>query len=350
PYLDTLMGMAAAFGAGAVIAGHSTSGTTCTINPDHTVAEADGDLAEQLRDATVFHLRPDAAQTALHTLATAHGLPQQPPSSSSEQPADIPPPPPAAGSPLVRFALVGPPVIEVNGTTVDLSGRAKALELFTLLAVHPAGLTREQICDHLWPELEETLAGYRFHAALKDLRAALRTPAGPDGKAATFIERHSTTYRISARHIDVDLWALHRALTGARAATSEEARTQALETVAGLCRGPLAHGLHYDWLDQGHRWPLTIATVKALLQLGALHEHTGRNECALEAYDQACTLDPDTETAARYAVRLLHTLGRTDEARLRARHLKTRLDALGLECSLETRELLSQLNMAARPL
>ncbi|RBQ16946.1 hypothetical protein DP939_28255 [Spongiactinospora rosea] len=344
PYLDTLMGMAAAFGAGAVIAGHSTSGTTCTINPDHTVTEAAGDLAEQLRDATVFHLPHDTAQAALHTLATAHGLPQQPPSSSSEQPADIPPSPPAAGSPLVRFALVGPPVIEVNGTTVDLSGRAKALELFTLLAVHPAGLNREQICDHLWPELEPTLAGYRFHAALKDLRAALRTPASMDGKAATFIERHGTTYRIGPGSVDVDLWALHRALTDARTATTEEAKTHALETVAGLCRGPLAQGLHYDWLDQDHRWPLTIATVKALLQLGALHEHTGDNERALEAYDQACTLDPDTETAARSAIRLLHPLGRTDEARLRARQLKTRLDTLGVAPAPETQTLLEDLS------
>ncbi|MDF5758419.1 LysM peptidoglycan-binding domain-containing protein [Spongiactinospora sp. TRM90649] len=345
PYLDTLMGIAAAFGAGAVLAGHSASGSVCTIDSDHTVTEATGDLARELRDATLFHLPLDGAQTTLRTLATAHGLPHESPkpSDSPGRPAGPQPPPPApstSDAPPVRFAILGSPTIEINGTELDLTGRAKALELFVLLAVHPTGLDREQICEHLWPDVEETLAGYRFHAALKDLRAALRTAADPDGKAATFIERSGTTYRIAPGGVDVDLWAMHRALADARTATSEETKTDALETVARLCRGPLGHGLRYEWLDQDHRWPLTVATVKALLQLGALHEHARRHERALEIYDQACALDPDMEAAARSAIRLLNTLGRTDEARLRARHLKARLDTLGVECSPETRALL----------
>ncbi|MDF5759385.1 hypothetical protein [Spongiactinospora sp. TRM90649] len=53
------------------------------------------------------------------------------------------------------------------------------MELFVLLAVHPKGLDREEICEQMWPDVEETLAAYRFHAALKDLRAALRDAAAP---------------------------------------------------------------------------------------------------------------------------------------------------------------------------
>ncbi|MFF4776595.1 tetratricopeptide repeat protein [Microtetraspora fusca] len=87
-----------------------------------------------------------------------------------------------------------------------------------------------------------------------------------------------------------------------------------------------------------------MASVKALLQLGTLHERAGRSERALEVFDQACALDPDMESAARAAIRLLVELGRTDEARLRVRHLKARLAALGVSASAETRAVLDQPN------
>ncbi|WP_425568782.1 bacterial transcriptional activator domain-containing protein [Nonomuraea antimicrobica] len=87
-----------------------------------------------------------------------------------------------------------------------------------------------------------------------------------------------------------------------------------------------------------------MASIKALLQLGALHEHGGHNERALEVYDQACTLDPDMESTPRSAIHLLTALGRTDEARQRARHLKNRLNTLGVTPSPETQTVLQQLN------
>jgi nucleoid-associated protein YgaU/DNA-binding SARP family transcriptional activator len=345
PYLDTLLTMAASLGLGAVLAGRSPSGTTCDLDQDHHVTEATGTLASELRDVTLFHLPPDAATSVLHTLAIGNGMPVE----HSEQPADLPVPPPSTTPQPVRFTLLGEPAIEVCGTTVDLSRRTKALELFVLLALRPKGLDREEICEHLWPDLEETLAGYRFHAALKDLRTALREASGPDAKKAHFVERSGKTYRIEPQHVDVDLWAFHQALADARTASNEQEKLAALETAASLCRGQLGQGLKYDWLDQDHRWPLTIASVKALLQLGALHEHAGDNERALEIYDQACALDPDMESAARSAIRLLTTLGRTDEARQRARHLKARLDILGVSPSPETQTVLQQLNTLPKP-
>ncbi|MEU6720736.1 LysM peptidoglycan-binding domain-containing protein [Nonomuraea sp. NPDC046802] len=345
PYLDNLLTMATSLGLGAVLAGRSPSGTTCAIDHDHHVAEATGPLTTELRNTTLFHLPPDAATSVLHTLATGNGMPVEHP----EQPADLPLPPPTTTPRPVRFILLGEPAIDAHGTPVDLSRRTKALELFVLLALHPRGLDREEICEHLWPDLEETLAGYRFHAALKDLRTALRDASTPDDKKAHFVERSGKTYRIQPQHIDVDLWAFHQALANARTATSEQAKLAALETAATLCRGQLGQGLKYDWLDQDHRWPLTIASIKALLQLGTLHEHTGQDERALEIYDQACTLDPDMESATRSAIRLLTTLGRTDEAHQRARHLKARLNTLGVAPSPETQTVLQRLNTPSSP-
>ncbi|WP_431913424.1 LysM peptidoglycan-binding domain-containing protein [Nonomuraea jabiensis] len=340
PYLDTLLTMAARLGLGAVLTGRSPSGTTCEVDQYHRITEVAGPLGKELRDVTLFHLPPDAAASVLHTLATGNGMPTEHP----EQPANLPVPPPSTTPQPVRFTLLGEPTIDVHGTPVDLSRRTKALELFVLLALHPKGLDREEICEHLWPDLEETLAGYRFHAALKDLRTALRDASAPNDRKTHFVERSGKTYRIEPQHVDVDLWAFHQALADARTATKEQAKLTALETAASLCRGQLGQGLKYDWLDQDHRWPLTIATIKALLQLGALHEHTGQNERALEIYDQACALDPDMESATRSVIRLLTSLGRTDEARRRARHLQARLNALGVVPSRQTEAVLQQLH------
>ncbi|MEV0623986.1 LysM peptidoglycan-binding domain-containing protein [Nonomuraea sp. NPDC050404] len=340
PYLDTLLTMAPHLGLGAVLAGHSPSGTTCDLDQDHRITAATGPLAAELREVTLFHLPSDAATSLLHTLATGNGMPV----AQFEQPADLPVPPPSSTRQPVRFTVLGEPSIDARGTLVDLSRRTKALELFVILALHPKGLDREEICEHLWPDLDETLASYRFHAALKDLRTALRDASASDDKKAHFIERSGKTYRIEPQHIDVDLWAFHQALANARIASSEQAKLTALETAATLCHGQLCQGLKYDWLDQDHRWPLTIASVKALLQLGALHERAGNNEQALEVYDQARRLDPDMESAARSTIRLLITLGRTDEARQHARHLKARLDTLGVSASPDTQAVLQRLS------
>ncbi|MEV4105970.1 bacterial transcriptional activator domain-containing protein [Nonomuraea sp. NPDC049649] len=339
-YLGSLMCHAPRFGIGALLVGRSPSGTTCEIADDHQVAEVSGALAEEFHDITLFHLPKEAASVVLSRLAASNGMP-------SEEPArevNLAVPPPSTAEPLVHFRIVGEPVIEVGGKVVDLSGRTKALELFVLLAAHPKGLDREEICEYLWPDVEEKLAGYRFHSALKDLRLALRETSGLGAKEASFVERSGKCYRIEAQHVDVDLWAFHRALAEARTAIDEETKTLALEEVVRLCRGQLGQGLRYDWLDQDYRWPLAVASVKALLQLGALHERAGRNERALEIFDQACILDPDMESAVKASIRLLVELGRTDEARLRVRHLKARLATLGVDASPATEALFDHIN------
>ncbi|GAA4561114.1 LysM peptidoglycan-binding domain-containing protein [Planotetraspora kaengkrachanensis] len=331
-YLDTLMGLASSFGIGTLLVGRSTSGTTCEVGPDYRVTEATGALAKELDDATLFHLPEEAASAVLHKLASGNGMATEEPTRN----ADLVDPPPGTAEQRVRLSIVGEPVIEIDGRVLDIAGRTKALELFVLLALHPNGLDREEICEYLWPDVEETLASYRFHSALKDLRVALRESTGMGDKDANFVERSGKSYRIEARHVEVDLWTFHRALADARTATDEDAKVVALEAVAGLCRGRLGQGLKYDWLDQDHRWPLTVASVKSLLQLGTLHERAGRSERALEVFDQACALDPDMESAVAATVRLLFQLGRIDEARLRVRHFKSRLDALGVAASPQT--------------
>ncbi|WP_433432231.1 LysM peptidoglycan-binding domain-containing protein [Nonomuraea sp. CA-141351] len=335
-YLGTLMGLAPRFGIGALLGGEWPSGTTYEVSADSVVSNASGELA----GVALFHVSKTAAGTLLEKLAAGNGFVDDKPQTDAGLVAPTPEPTEA----LVQFGVVGEPIIEVEGKVVDISGRTKSLELFVLLALHPHGLDREKICAHLWPDVEEPQAGYRFHAALKDLRAALREATGRSDKEAAFVEAENKVYRVEARNVAVDLWAYRRSLDAARSATDAETKLVALEGAAALCRGQLAQGTNYGWIDQDHRWPLTVTSVRALLHLGAIHEQAGRLERALEVFEQVCTLDADVESAAIGAIRVLLKLGRRDEAHLRARHLKRRLDALGIMPSTEAQAVLGHLN------
>ncbi|MFI7033615.1 tetratricopeptide repeat protein [Microbispora rosea] len=101
-------------------------------------------------------------------------------------------------------------------------------------------------------------------------------------------------------------------------------------------------------MDLDHRDPLTLASVRALLQLGGIHEKAGRPKRALEVMEQALVLDPINEAAAAAVIRLLTGLGRRDEARLRAQHLNAHLASLDLEPTPETQAVLGQLRTRRR--
>ncbi|RBQ13968.1 hypothetical protein DP939_43085 [Spongiactinospora rosea] len=331
-YLSTLMELAPRFGIGALVLGEWPPGSTCHLDGNGKAERTVGEQSERLDGASLIRVSKTDATSLLRHLAAGNGLADNRPQRN----ADLPLPRYVSDGRPVRFGILGEPSIEANGENVDISGRTKALELFVLLALRPTGLERQEICAYLWPDVDEPLAGYRFHSALKDIRAALREATGMSDKEATFIELEGKTYRIEAKQVTVDLWIFERAMTAAREAPDEEAKVAALEAVAGQCRGILANGLKYWWIDQEFRWPMTVASVRALLQLGRLHENAGRTERALDVYEQAGTLDPDIEQAATAAIRLLLQLGRRDEARLRARHFKSRLAALGAAPSAET--------------
>ncbi|MFI6321595.1 LysM peptidoglycan-binding domain-containing protein [Nonomuraea sp. NPDC050556] len=324
-YLGTLMGWAPQFGIGALLLGEWVAGTTCSVGAGSRVTEVTGPLAPQLVGASMLRLRPELAEVLVHKLACANGYVEEP----DERDVDPEMPEPNPDEPRVRLGIVGPPVVEVDGQEIDLTRKTRAMELFVLLALHPKGLDREECCALMWPDVDEPHVGQRFHAALKELRLVLRTATGMEDKDAAFVEVSGRTYRIEARHVSVDYWTLHRSLAAARSSRSVEERMVALDSVAAICRGPLAKGLKYGWIDQDHRWPLTVACVKALLQLGGIHDAEGRAERALEVFEQASELDPDAETAAAAAIRLLLNLGRRDEARLRARQLVSSLKAIG---------------------
>lgn len=337
-YLESFIEYAPRLGIGAILLGTRLAEAGCEVGTDFRAVGGDLDGAD------LFHLSQQEAIVFLRRIAMQHGY-EEP--AEDEPAAEIPVVENTPATTRIRLLVLGEVRVQIDGEPVDIP-TVKGMEMFVFLAVHPNGRTREEICAELWPDVGEPQAGYRFHAALSDLRKRLWAATGSNRKVTSFIEAESVTYRIDREHVWVDLWEFHRALAEARKAIDPEAKAAALDRAAEVCRGHLADGAPYLWIDFDHRDPLTLASVRALLQLGGIHEKAGRPKRALEVMEQALTLDPINEAAAAAVIRLLIGLGRRDEARLRAQHLNAHLASLDLEPTPETQTALRQLHTRPR--
>ncbi|GAA4199833.1 tetratricopeptide repeat protein [Microbispora amethystogenes] len=310
----------------AVLLGDWPCGTTSEINEDHQVVKVEGQLAEAISGAELFHINEEEAAAHLREL-----LPQEEPAAVVEGPAPSSAPESWSGPHLVRLSVLGPPTVNVRGRSAPLELGWLQLNALVYLALHPAGVTRDQLTTALWPE--DT--GKDVHNTLRHLRNALVTATGyenPERKRAPFINASTTqegaTYHIDPALVSVDLWDYRAALEELRTASEPMSKLSALRKAAQLCGGELAHGLETEWIDE-HRYPLTRSQADILSQLAEL---CGDNdpEQALNALERARAMDPDTEETYLRIVRLQLDLGRRDDARRTVKLLRQRHTDLGI--------------------
>ncbi|WP_182884208.1 LysM peptidoglycan-binding domain-containing protein [Microbispora sp. H10885] len=323
----------------ALLLGDWPCGTTCEISKDHQVVKVEGQLADVISGAELFHISGEEATAHLREL-----LPQEEPAAVVEGPAPSSVPESWSGSHLVRLSVLGPPTVHVHGRSNPIELGWLQLNALVYLALHPTGVTRDQLTTALWPE--DT--GKDVHNTLRHLRNALVTATGyenPERKRAPFINASTTqegaTYRIDPALVSVDLWDYLAALEGLKAASEPAAKLSALLKAAESCNGELAHGLETEWLDE-HRYPLTRSQADVLSQLAELYTHQ-YPEKALDALERARNLDPDVEETYLLIIRLQLALGRRDDARRTTKLLRQRQHGLSIATSARTERLLTDL-------
>ncbi|MEW9532860.1 hypothetical protein [Microbispora sp. NPDC049125] len=326
-------------GVGALLLGEWPCGTTCEVNEDHQVVKVEGQLADEVSDAQLFHVTDSEAAAHLREL-----LPEEAPASIAEEASPDPAPTAWDGPQLIRFSVLGPPTIRARGRSTPCELGWLQLNALVFLALHPEGVTRDQLTTALWPE--DT--GKDVHNTLRHLRNALVAASGyenPDRKRAPFINASTTqdgaAYRIDQALMSVDLWDYQAALEELRAASEPAVKLTALLRAAGLCNGELAHGLETEWIDE-YRYPLTRSQADVLSQLAEQSEEEDPEQ-ALIALERARVLDPDTEETYLRIVRLQLRLGRRDDARRTAKLLRQQTGALGISTSQRTERLLAAL-------
>ncbi|MGH7724169.1 MAG: tetratricopeptide repeat protein [Candidatus Eiseniibacteriota bacterium] len=226
-----------------------------------------------------------------------------------------------SGAPAVRLQLFGPPCLLVHGRSVPASSwrSQRAFHILIQLALHPRGMTRDELLECFWPGRQLAAGRRNFHPTLSYLRRVLpRASCSP-------LVRDGETYRLDSEYaLSCDLWEFERALeTSRRAGKKSDAhdRRAALETAAGLAARPLLEGLYGNWADEVQaRTNDRVESV--LLELAPLRAEQGEIERALEAYRRAVEIDAFRETTRVALIECLIRLGNRRAAVVEAERLR----------------------------
>lgn len=217
--------------------------------------------------------------------------------------------------------------------------REKARQLFQLLITNRRRwLLRDQIVDLLWPELDGESAVRDFKVALNALNRTIE-PQRPRESAPFFIRRHENAYRINPQArvvVDADEF---EALTAGQTNDEEQLR-QALDLYQS---DYLQECCYEDW-SHFERERLRQIYFTAVHQLGDLLGSQGRWDEVIAVCNAALLRDTTWEPAYRLIMQAYAAKGNQAQVvQTYQRCWKILWDELGVEPSLETRDLLRRL-------
>ncbi|MFF4026322.1 BTAD domain-containing putative transcriptional regulator [Nocardia elegans] len=203
--------------------------------------------------------------------------------------------------------------------------RPRERELLILLAVYPAGATRETVIEALWPEHNSPRPTNTLNTVVSRLRTALATATGDT--ARTFIDNDSARYRLGPGLWDVDYRVFDAAVTALRSATDPVEREQACRAVLSAADGVLAEELTADWIAP-IREHARRDRLKALGKLAAMLVDTDPDQ-TLALLETALALDPTNEPIYQDILRLHARLGERTVINPTLTLLKRRLESIG---------------------
>jgi DNA-binding SARP family transcriptional activator/TolB-like protein len=208
----------------------------------------------------------------------------------------------------IEVHLFGPFHVTVDGVAVEERHwtRRKSKALVKILALAPRHqLHREQLIEHLWPEMEPETAANNLNKAIHAARRALE-PGLKSGSDSRFILTHDQHVWLGAPgELWVDAEVFERrakdALKGAAAGDYEAA----LEVYAGEL---LDEDRYEDWAA-ARREQLRRLADRLLLRLAELYESAGQTQPGIERLQQLLALNPSDEAAHRRLMRLYAASG-----------------------------------------
>jgi DNA-binding SARP family transcriptional activator len=219
----------------------------------------------------------------------------------------------------VLICLLGPFEIRKLGEPVVLRSGGKAEQLFSCLAMHPhAGVHRETLVEHIWPDAPLALASQCLNTLMHSLKAQLA-----DALAGQPPIVHAGSHY--ALNLDgglgVDVLEFESAVdAGDRllSAGFTAAAIESYEHAVVLYRGDLAAGSDISGLLERER--LRAICLTTLARLADAHFELAHYEQALHSSVRLLAVDPCREDAHRMAMRAYVRLGMRAQA-LRQYHL-----------------------------
>ena len=218
----------------------------------------------------------------------------------------------------VEIDVLGPFSVTVGGTEVPLTAwRSKqARTLVKILTAHRGRVvTRERLCDLLWPDDDPGRTGHRLSVLLATVRAVL-DPARewpPD----RYLAADQGGIRLDLRAVVVDAELLLRDAAHAAELLDRhdaEAAREVLLHVDALYRGDAFEEEGDEWSD-ALREQVRAVWGRSVRRLANLHLREGRGPEALSLFTRLLGIDPYDEQVHRRLVTGLVRAGRHGEAR-----------------------------------
>ena len=260
------------------------------------------------------------------------------------------------GRPLCRVRLFGGLEVNVGGRVVSEREwrKRKARLLFTMLAIRGGqDVPRDQVLEHLWPEMDEARAKNNLYVIWSAMKNAL-SPEADKTESCPFIDNTGGVCRVVGDAVRSDVQEFDQVLSKAREAQSAERYADALrsyELLAEVYRGELLPGDVYDdWFAQ-MRDEYRAKYADAMLQAASILQRRDDSLGALTFVRRALNQDPWREDLYQAAISCQIAAGQRSAAIETYLQCRAKLsEDLGLEPSAETRALYDQiLAMEDRP-
>jgi len=239
-----------------------------------------------------------------------------------------------------------------GGLEVSVGGRVvhdrdwkkrKARTLFAMLVTKRGhDVPRDQVIDHLWPDMDAERARNNFYVAWSIMKSVLGGTSGR-GEPCPYVESAGGVCRTIRDAVRSDTDEFEEALAFARAAESDPDRHAPLawyERIVNVYRGDLLPGDVYDDWFVGAREHYRSEYVDAMLRASELLSDAGEAGNALVYLRKAIQTDPLREDLYQRALRCQIEAGQRSSAIDTYLQCKDRLsEELGLDPSAETRAL-----------
>ena len=228
---------------------------------------------------------------------------------------------------LEVFAL-GPGYVLLNGEQIDTwEGHLPRLLFF--FALDRPVVTRSEICQAFWPDLENDQAVNVFHVTKRRLHKALDFDV---------LVHDDGYYRVNPQvSVSYDIMAFVGALVEGRSPETPE-KSAVWQEAIDLYRGPFLQGHSDKWIVE-RRADYQQGYLEALSEMARIRLDEGRQEHALGLLLRAVSENDRYEPIHRQIMQLYANLGRRSEAAAHYQKLVEQLKSEGKEPERDTREL-----------
>jgi DNA-binding SARP family transcriptional activator len=210
---------------------------------------------------------------------------------------------PREGKEQLEVFALGPGFVLLNGRMIDTwEGHLPRLLFF--FALDKSVITRSEICEAFWPELDIDQAVNVFHVTKRRLHKALDMDV---------LIHEDGYYRVNPElGIQYDVVDFVAQLMVGRDPSSPD-RMEAWQRASDLYRGPFLQGHSDNWI-LARRRDYQSGYLEALTQMAKARLNEGRPEHALSLFQRALAEDTTHEGLHRQVMQLYMDLGRRSEA------------------------------------